>query len=425
MAMVQERETTRHVAMLTSPGMGHLIPILEFAKRLIHHHNISVTCIVPTNGPPSSGMKDVLKALPPNVGHIFIPIMDLPKDAKSTKLISMVMKLSVSPLRDILKSLIAKTNLVALIVDLFSTEGFDIADELNLSSYMFFPSNAMFLSFMFYMPKLNETVDSSIEFRNLNEPVQIPGCVPIYGRDLSFSVQDRKGEGYEWFLYHCKRYRLAKGIAINSFLDMEPCPLKALKDDDQMGSIPPVFSIGPIIRTVTESIDSIECQEIRRGDNDSICLKWLDQQSKGSVLFVSFGSGGTLSINQLEQLALGLELSGQRFLWVVRTPNDTSPNAAYFDSQSPTDPLSYLPYVKIALRPNDHNKNVGEVVDKEEISRVVESLMVGKQGKEVRSRVMKIKKASFMALKNDGASTKALDDDKDKYKALLVAIASE
>jgi hydroquinone glucosyltransferase len=42
---------------------------------------------------------------------------------------------------------------------------------------------------------------------------------------------------------------------------------------------------------------------------------------------VSFGSGGTLSQNQLNELALGLELSGQKFLWVLRAP---SPSASVY-----------------------------------------------------------------------------------------------
>ena len=42
------------------------------------------------------------------------------------------------------------------------------------------------------------------------------------------------------------------------------------------------------------------------------------------VEYVSFGSGGTLSEEQLNELALGLELSGEKFLWVVRAPSESS-----------------------------------------------------------------------------------------------------
>jgi hypothetical protein len=37
-------------------------------------------------------------------------------------------------------------------------------------------------------------------------------------------------------------------------------------------------------------------------------------------VFLAFGSMGTFSKKQLEEIAIGLEKSGQRFLWVVRSP---------------------------------------------------------------------------------------------------------
>ena len=75
----------------------------------------------------------------------------------------------------------------------------------------------------------------------------------------------------------------------------------------------------------------------------SECLRWLDNNSRGSVLYVSFGSGGTLSCAQQGELALGLEMSGQKFLWVVRRPNDEAPNAAYLSDKSQFDPSEVLP----------------------------------------------------------------------------------
>lgn len=58
---------------------------------------------------------------------------------------------------------------------------------------------------------------------------------------------------------------------------------------------------------------------------------------------MSFGSGGTLSYDQLNELALGLELSEQKFLWVARNPNNELANAAYLSDQSHENPLAFLP----------------------------------------------------------------------------------
>ena len=56
---------------------------------------------------------------------------------------------------------------------------------------------------------------------------------------------------------------------------------------------------------------------MKRGDE---CLAWLDTQPKTSVVFLYFGSLGRFSAKQTREVATGLEASGQRFLWVVRSP---------------------------------------------------------------------------------------------------------
>jgi hydroquinone glucosyltransferase len=73
-------------------------------------------------------------------------------------------------------------------------------------------------------------------------------------------------------------------------------------------------------------------------------LKFLDKQEKKSILYVSFGSGGTLSNEQIIELAFGLELSGQNFLWVLRPPNKFGVIDDYDSSEYEDDILfQFLP----------------------------------------------------------------------------------
>ncbi|MCO5592625.1 hypothetical protein L7F22_046628 [Adiantum nelumboides] len=51
---------------------------------------------------------------------------------------------------------------------------------------------------------------------------------------------------------------------------------------------------------------------------DYSCLKWLDAQQEGSVLYVSFGSIALLTEEELHEFALGLEATGFPVLWVLR-----------------------------------------------------------------------------------------------------------
>jgi len=52
------------------------------------------------------------------------------------------------------------------------------------------------------------------------------------------------------------------------------------------------------------------------------CLEWLDTQPDSSVVYVSFGSVAVLSVVQIQELVLGLEESGERFLLVLRPPHN-------------------------------------------------------------------------------------------------------
>ncbi|KAL9397003.1 hypothetical protein Peur_011256 [Populus x canadensis] len=453
-----QTDAPAHVAILPSPGMGHLIPLVELAKRLVHQHNFSITFVIPTDGSTSKAQRSVLGSLPSAIHSVFLPpvnLSDLPEDVKIETTISLTVARSLPSLRDVFRSLVdGGARVVALVVDLFGTDAFDVAREFNVSPYIFFPSTAMALSLFFYLPKLDEMV--SCEYREMQEPVKIPGCLPIHGGELLDPTQDRKNDAYKWLLYHTKRYRMAEGVMVNSFMDLEKGALKALQEVEP--GKPTVYPVGPLV-----NMDS------SAGVEGSECLRWLDDQPHGSVLFVSFGSGGTLSLDQITELALGLEMSGQRFLWVVRSPNDEVSNATFFSVDSHKDPFDFLPKgfsdrtkgrglavpswapqpqvlshgstggflthcgwnstlesvvngvplivwplyaeqkmnawmltkdIKVALRPKASENGL---IGREEIANAVRGLMEGEEGKRVRNRMKDLKEAAARVLSEDGS----------------------
>ncbi|KAF7146386.1 hypothetical protein RHSIM_Rhsim04G0104000 [Rhododendron simsii] len=48
------------------------------------------------------------------------------------------------------------------------------------------------------------------------------------------------------------------------------------------------------------------------------CLEWLDKQVPKSVLYVSFGTTTSMADEQIKELAMGLEWSKQKFIWILR-----------------------------------------------------------------------------------------------------------
>ncbi|TMW88410.1 hypothetical protein EJD97_018592 [Solanum chilense] len=57
---------------------------------------------------------------------------------------------------------------------------------------------------------------------------------------------------------------------------------------------------------------------VGNSDETHRCIDWLDKQPVNSVVFVSFGTANSFSIEQIHEIAIGLERSEQRFIWVLR-----------------------------------------------------------------------------------------------------------
>ncbi|KAL6177381.1 hypothetical protein ACLB2K_048907 [Fragaria x ananassa] len=310
-----------HVVIVPTPGLGHLIPLVELAQRLVAHHNFTVTFFIPNDGSQLQPQKKLLEALPLAISYAFLPQVnfdDLPHDVVSETRIVLTLTRSLSALRDAVKLLAESTRVVAIVVDIFGWEAFDVAKEFNVLFYYFFSTNAMGLWFLFELPKLDET--TSCEYRDLPEPIHLPGCVPLHGPDFVMQVHERSNEAYRVTVNMSKWYRSANGIIVNSFADLEPGALMAFSEQRQVLGIPPVHAVGPVVnnnmnpnKEAGSKVTGEEADVL--GEHD--CLSWLNSQPEGSVLFVSFGSGGTLSSEQMNELALGLEMSGVRFLWVM------------------------------------------------------------------------------------------------------------
>ncbi|CAK7347680.1 unnamed protein product [Dovyalis caffra] len=337
MVVAAEKETTKpHVAVLPSPGMGHIIPLLEIAKRLVIHHEFHVSFIVIATNEASAAQDKLIKSptLPPGLDVVYLPPVDV--FAVTTKDMSLLARLCaiVEEAMKSLKSVLMELGkLKAVVVDLFCTQAFDICSALSIPAYLFFTASVALLTFSLYLPTLDREVEG--EFVDLPEPVKVPGCPPIRPEDLLDQVKNRKIDEYKWYLFHSSRFYLGTGIFLNSWEDLEPANFKAITEGPFFKQIhtPPVHPVGPLIK-----------QEEPLTASDADCLAWLDKQPPQSVLYVSLGSGGTLTVEQITELAWGLELSHQRFLLVARMPTNSSASAAFFNVGSDVnDPKAYLP----------------------------------------------------------------------------------
>ncbi|KAH7306729.1 hypothetical protein KP509_22G027000 [Ceratopteris richardii] len=80
----------------------------------------------------------------------------------------------------------------------------------------------------------------------------------------------------------------------------------------------PTYTVGPLFLPLGGVKDQKSSNwKENEGSRASDCLAWLDTQAASSVIYVSFGTLAEFSHEQIRELAWGLEMSHQPFLWVI------------------------------------------------------------------------------------------------------------
>ncbi|CAA7019402.1 unnamed protein product [Microthlaspi erraticum] len=330
--------TKTHAVMFASPGMGHIIPMIELGKRLAVSHGFHVTIFL-LEAEAASAQSQFLNS--PGCDANLIDVIGLPTPDISSLVepsihfgikILIMMRETIPTIRSKIKEMEHKPT--ALIVDLFGLDALKLGGEFNMLTYIFIASNARFLALIMYFPTLEKDVEEEHIIKK--KPLALPGCEPVRFEDTLETFLDPSDELYRVFVPYGLVYPTADGLIVNTWDAIEPKTLKSFQDPTLLGRIArnPVYPVGPLTRPVDPSKTSHPV------------LDWLNKQPVESVLYVSFGSGGSLSAKQVTELAWGLELSQQRFVWVVRPPVDGSACSEYFkvNSDEPRDGTpDYLP----------------------------------------------------------------------------------
>lgn len=449
-----------HIAIFPSVGMGHLIPFFEFAKLLASGHGFSITFITAKFmvTPSQTAYTESLASSGLNIRFIELPEVELDSEEKKLHpltLIFKVMEKCKGLVEDALRTLLKDSSnpINAFITDIFCTATLEVGKKLQIPSYVLYTGSASNLFLILYHPTIDSKMTGSL--KDIDGPVKVPGLPSIPARDFPDPMQDKSGPFYHLFLSLSYQLFKADGILINTFQDLESGSLQALLSGEiDETRIPSVYPVGPLISSPESD-----------HDDGSGSLQWLDKQPAATVIFVSFGSVSFLSAGQIVELALGLEGSGQRFLWVLRSP----PNAASSTEVSALLPpgfeqrtkdrglivTSWAPQVAILAHPstggfvshcgwnsvlesvshgvpiiawplqaeqrtnafflvNDIKMAVGTkkggdgIVTKEEVEKAARELMEGEDGKKKKERARELKESAARALADGGSSRQAL-----------------
>ncbi|XP_044505164.1 UDP-glycosyltransferase 88B1-like [Mangifera indica] len=323
-------------------GSGHLVSMVEFGKLFLSNHpSFSISIIIPTAPFETTATHDYIATVStaiPSITFYRLPPVVPPQNALfSAKdfpaLAYQLGQLNNPNLHETLLAISKRSNIKAFVIDFFCNASFQVSSSLNIPTYYFFVSGANNFSHFIYFPKIHRKLTQSL--KDLDDmKLDVPGSPSIRAKDMLQLTLDRASYEYQCFVETAINMTKSSGIIVNSFELFEERACKALANGECApdDSMPAVYFIGPVVNEKNDGGDKVKHE----------CLSWLDNQPSQSVVFLCFGSMGVFSTKQLKEIAIGLERSGVRYLWVVRTP---PPNDETVEKLAETDPSieSFLP----------------------------------------------------------------------------------
>ncbi|XP_010673138.2 zeatin O-glucosyltransferase [Beta vulgaris subsp. vulgaris] len=225
------------------------------------------------------------------------------------------------PVFELLQQLSTKFKRIVVIHDIvLASVVQDVKYIPNAESYSLIPISAftLFLDFWESMPEKPFQLDSDV----------LPKCIPSHEGCTPPEIDNFVADQFQYL-------GLESGRLYNTSRPIEGKYVELLEKISTYDGIKH-FVLGPFNPVEIKSISGKERHQ---------CLEWLDEQEQKSVIYVSFGSSTSLSYKQIEELAVGLERSEQKFVWVLRN-SDTGNIFAEGEGRNPQLPEGYEERVK-------------------------------------------------------------------------------
>ncbi|KAL0919208.1 hypothetical protein M5K25_011291 [Dendrobium thyrsiflorum] len=306
---------TPHALILPFPAQGHIIPLMELSYCLIergfhvtfintqfNHERIFTEMLLPDQAKLIDGIH-------------FMTIPDGLEQEEDRhnfgRLMTSLTTITPSFLEKLMKNNVA-VKFTCFIADINMAWALSIAKNMGLRTAGFWPAAAGILAAMFQIPKLIQdgVIDEEDGAPKKKDVIQvIPRLSPMDTINLPWNcLSDAYTRKiiFNYFITNKQASSDAEMIICNSFEELEK---------PMFSEIPNILPVGPLLSTFQSREDPNLCQLWLE---DKECMAWLNKQSTCSVIYVAFGSIAIFNNRQFEELALGLELTGQPFLWVVR-----------------------------------------------------------------------------------------------------------
>ncbi|KAL6637885.1 hypothetical protein ACP70R_025457 [Stipagrostis hirtigluma subsp. patula] len=318
-----------HVVVLPFPAQGHVTPLMELSHRLVDR-GFEVTfvntepihaLVLAAMGRPADGAGKAQTV--DGIRLVSVPdgLADGDDRRDLRKVVDSVMRCVPGYVEQLIRE---TTNVKWLVGDVTIGVCFEAARKQGVRVAAVFPASAACLGTLFKIPQLIEDgfLDDKGRPKRHGTFDLFPGMPPLCPSQMGWSV-DGGAEAQEVAYQLLSRgaqaaSSLAEIVVCNSFHDAEAAAFELFPNILPIG---PLFADGELRKPVGQFLPE-----------DARCLRWLDEQPDRSVVYVAFGSFTIFNPRQFEELALGLELAGRPFLWVVR-PDFTAGGVtrAWFD----------------------------------------------------------------------------------------------
>ncbi|KAK4343262.1 hypothetical protein RND71_036356 [Anisodus tanguticus] len=288
------------VAMVPFPEYSHLSQLFILA-RFIASHNIPVhlLCLADQSQTFKQRVQDGLE-----VSNIHFDDLSLPSETEGTGdadndlpwITFLLKKLSEPICRTCVELSTNAKRLVIIHDNPMRTSIGDVLSFPDVESYIFHSVPAFTRYSLFQ--QCTDIVDGDHEKMVQQLQDEFPMMESCFGPYMAMFVKMER----EW--------KLNSGEFINSCREVEGKYLDLLANESTHNK--PLWAIGPLHMLLLESHDSSSSTTRHE------CLAFLDEQDVNSVIFVAFGTNTKFSQDQVNELALGLEQSNHKFIWVLR-----------------------------------------------------------------------------------------------------------
>ncbi|XP_057802727.1 UDP-glycosyltransferase 83A1-like [Salvia miltiorrhiza] len=310
-----------HVLAVAIPAQGHVKPMMSLCRQ-IAKHGIKVTLVNAQTIHNKIVSSSAAEEADSDGNFVMETVPDgLTPDDDPNSLYKLLQTLP-KTMPETLPELIERINgenpnekISCVIADLSFGWVLEIAEKMGAQTVGFSPPSFATFAILLHLPNLIQQgyIDANGSLENNIDMIRLSDEIPGWRNDeFPWSIPgDLK---HQKLFFNCeqsyKAANRAKWLLSNTCYELEPaaCDLH-----------PNMLPVGPL-----HLVETAKTQEKSRSNSgnfyplDTSCLIWLDTKPPASVIYVSFGSLAVFSQQQLDELALGLELSGRAFLWVVR-----------------------------------------------------------------------------------------------------------